>query len=31
VIDGAALRVQRLSLARVLEEDGWLFLRYVRD
>lgn len=31
VIDGAALRVQRLTLDRVLEEDGWLFLRYVRS
>ena len=30
VIDGAALNLQRLSLDRVLEEDGWLFLRYVR-
>ena len=30
VIDGAALNVQRLSLDRALEEDGWLFLRYVR-
>ena len=31
VIDGAALNVQHLSLDRVLEEDGWLFLRYVRS
>ena len=30
VIDGAALNLQRLALDRVLEEDGWLFLRYVR-
>jgi riboflavin biosynthesis pyrimidine reductase len=30
VIDGASLHVQRLTLDRVLEEDGWLFLRYVR-
>ena len=30
VIDGAGLHLQRLSLDRVLEEDGWLFLRYVR-
>ena len=30
VIDGAALNVQPLSLDRALEEDGWLFLRYVR-
>ena len=31
VIDGAGLNVQRLSLDRVLEEDGWLFLRYARS
>jgi riboflavin biosynthesis pyrimidine reductase len=31
VIDGAGLNVQHLSLERVLEEDGWLFLRYVRS
>lgn len=31
VIDGAGLNLQRLSLDRVLEEEGWLFLRYVRS
>ncbi len=31
VIDGAGLNLQHLSLDRVLEEDGWLFLRYVRS
>lgn len=30
LIDGARLRVQDLALVRVVEEDGWLFLRYVR-
>lgn len=31
LIDGARLNVARLTLRRVLEEDGWLFLRYTQD
>ena len=30
LIDGASLNLQRMQLQRVLEQDGWLFLRYLR-